>query len=53
MTTRIAVLLSGSGRTLANFLERMADGSMPGTIVDVTEGNQPLVIALPGAPNLL
>lgn len=26
---RAAVLLSGSGRTLANFLERIADGSLP------------------------
>lgn len=30
-----AVLLSGSGRTLANFLERIADGSLPLSIVAV------------------
>lgn len=32
---RIAVLLSGSGRTLQNFLERIDTGAMPGRIVDV------------------
>lgn len=32
---RIAVLLSGSGRTLQNFLERIDSGAMPGRIVDV------------------
>jgi formyltetrahydrofolate-dependent phosphoribosylglycinamide formyltransferase len=32
---RISVLLSGSGRTLQNFVDRIAAGSMPGTIVDV------------------
>lgn len=32
---RIAVLLSGGGRTLENFLERIRAGTMPGRIVDV------------------
>ena len=32
---RLAVLLSGSGRTLENFLERMAKGELPVTIVGV------------------
>ncbi len=32
---RVAVLLSGSGRTLSNFLERIADGSLPVEIVAV------------------
>jgi phosphoribosylglycinamide formyltransferase 1 len=32
---RLAVLLSGSGRTLQNFMERIAAGTMPGRIVDV------------------
>ena len=31
--TRIAVLLSGSGRTLQNLLDRSADGSLPARIV--------------------
>ncbi|MBN2490762.1 MAG: phosphoribosylglycinamide formyltransferase [Planctomycetes bacterium] len=32
---RIAVLLSGSGRTLQNFLDRIVAAAMPGRVVDV------------------
>jgi len=37
---RIAVLLSGSGRTLQNFLERIQAGTMPGVLVDVISSHE-------------
>ncbi len=36
---RISVFLSGSGRTLQNFLEHMAAGTLPGVLVDVVSSN--------------
>jgi len=36
---RIAVFLSGSGRTLQNFQDRISDHTMPGTLVDVVSSN--------------
>jgi len=42
---RISVLLSGSGRTLQNFIDRIAAGRMPGRIVDVIS-SQPKVYGL-------
>ena len=32
---RLAVLLSGSGRTLQNLLDRTADGRLPGSVAGV------------------
>ena len=36
---RISVFLSGSGRTLQNFLEHIAAGTLPGALVDVVSSN--------------
>jgi formyltetrahydrofolate-dependent phosphoribosylglycinamide formyltransferase len=37
---RLAVLLSGSGRTLANLLDRIADGTLPARIVGVVSSRR-------------
>ncbi len=47
---KMAVLLSGSGRTLDNFHERIADGTMPGSIA-VVVANVPDALGLTKARN--
>jgi phosphoribosylglycinamide formyltransferase 1 len=50
MTAAIAVLVSGSGTTLQNLIDRVADGTLPARIVQVVS-SKPNVLAIERAQN--